>query len=73
MNWLEAIFHHAPDGGDGSAETLLLLVVFAGVVARLAGLRRHRAAEPLAGSNPHAGRIPGGPNGDEALAFRGVA
>ncbi|HXR61988.1 MAG TPA: hypothetical protein VN720_00420 [Rudaea sp.] len=44
MNWLEAIFHHAPDGGDGSAEALLLLAVFVAVVARLAGLRGNRAA-----------------------------
>jgi hypothetical protein len=44
-NRLEAIFQHAPDGGNGSAATLLLLVVFAGVVARLAGLRRNRAAK----------------------------
>lgn len=45
MNWLEAIFHYAPDSGDGSAETLLLLSVFAALVARVVGLRRNRAAE----------------------------
>jgi hypothetical protein len=44
MNWLEAIFHYAPDSGDGSAETLLLLALFVVVVARIVGLRRNRAA-----------------------------
>jgi hypothetical protein len=43
MNWLEAIFHCAPDNGDGSAETLLLLAVVGLVVARVVGLRRRRA------------------------------
>jgi len=44
MNWLEAIFHYAPDHGDGSAEALLLLVVFVAVVAsKVRGLRRNAA------------------------------
>jgi len=47
MSWLEAIFHYAPDSGDGSAETLLLLAVCIAVVAKARGLRRKRAAETV--------------------------
>jgi hypothetical protein len=29
MTWLETIFRYAPDGGNGSAEALLLMLVIA--------------------------------------------
>jgi len=29
MAWLETIFRYAPDGGNGSAEALLLMLVIA--------------------------------------------
>jgi hypothetical protein len=39
MNWLETIFHYAPDGGSGLAEALLVLVI-ACLVARTWKRRR---------------------------------
>jgi len=39
MAWLETIFRYAPDGGNGSAEALLVLFVIAYAVVR-AGKRR---------------------------------
>jgi hypothetical protein len=44
MNWIEAIFHYAPDHGNGMAEALFLLAsIVAIVVAIVRSLRRNVA------------------------------
>jgi hypothetical protein len=43
MNWLEAIFHYAPDQGNGIAEALFLLASIV-VIAMVTVRKLHRNA-----------------------------
>ncbi len=48
MNWLEAIFHYAPDHGNGSAEALLI-VLAAIIIAATPRNRRRGTVDALRG------------------------
>jgi hypothetical protein len=44
MNWLEVIFHYAPDQGNGMAKALFLLASIVGIVTATVRKMRGNAA-----------------------------
>jgi hypothetical protein len=45
MTWLETIFRYAPDGGNGSAEALLFMLVIACAAAGARRVARGRSKD----------------------------
>ena len=47
MNWVEAVFGLAPDGGDGAFELALLVAAIAACLVVRRRIRKHRAHAPV--------------------------
>jgi len=56
MDWIEKLFGMSPDGGDGTAETAIVLafaIVLAAVIAARVPVIRHALRKRLLGSDTH--------------------